>query len=851
MPRKRTILTAAAATLAVVFLLPSLVNVNRFRSHIVGALAAGLGRPVQASHVRLKLFGGPGFDLENVSVADDPAFGIEPFARMPTLRATLRLRSLWTGRLSFSSLIFVRPSLNLARNADGRWNAEPLMSRAAVTSLHPDAPAYVELQDARINFKFGNTKSVFFLSGLDAALYSTPPPDGGSAPARWNLRFTCSPARTDRTLTDVGRLRVEGSFAPAPAGVPGAGSDLQLQVDLTDAYLADLLVLASGTDHGIHGVLDVQAGLRGHPEALQANGTLRLRDLHRWDMLPPERGSSVELRYEALLNGPAGRLEVEKLEASLGSGSLEGSGSVVRLLDHPEWKWHLRFSGAPAGNAVRAVQHFSPRLSRTLRLGGILDGELFLEGPPLQVQGFVIGRELEFEDRGLPQLRAAQTRLNLNGSTVSLAPTAVEVERGRNLNLEATWNWRTGKGEFSVAGRGLPLRAISPLLQAAGADLRPAPTSLPRPSLPQPSLPQHGYLALKLRGQIARDTAPSVSGWGQLARARWVPPGLSTPVLLHTARLDFGSDQVRVSRLVATWAGATITGSVRIPLRPSPVYWADLKVNEWDSAALAAILRPALRRARPALLAARRQAGAEAGSSPSAARTPAASPFRAQGRLRVGRLRLPRLEVKEIETAFRLTGRSLRLEQARAAFAGGTWTGSSRLDFQARGPRYQVNGLVQGVDLAALAALSPRLEGLAAGRASGSLRLLTSGWEASDLLNNLNIGVQLEGRDLDLRNVDLEAAATGQPSISKGISRLLFFSADLAVEQRQVRLRKLILEAPSVTFQASGTVGFDHVADILVLPLDSTSLSSFRLIGPLELPRLPGPEVARRAAGGK
>ena len=839
MPRKRTILTAAAAVLAVAFLLPSLVNVNRFRSQIVGALAAGLQRPVQAGHVRLKLFGGPGFDLENVSVADDPAFGIEPFARMPTLRATLRLRSLWTGRLSFSSLIFVRPSLNLARNADGRWNAAPLMSRAAANSLHPNAPAYVELQDARINFKSGDTKSVFFLSGVDAALYSTAPPDG-STPARWHLRFTGSPARTDRTLTDVGRLRVEGSFAPAPAGVPGTGSDLRLQVDLIDAYLADLLVLASGTDHGIHGVLEVQARLRGHPEALRASGTLRLRDLHRWDMLPPERGSSVELRYEALLNGPERRLKVEKLEAALGSGSLEGSGSVVRLLDHPEWKWHLRFSGARAGNAIRAVQHFSPRLSRTLKLGGILDGELFLEGPPLQVQGFVIGRKMEFEDSGLPQLRAAQTRLNLSGSTVSLAPTAVEVAPGRNLNLGATWNWRTGNGEFSVAGRGLPLRAVSGLLQAVGADLRPAPTSLPR----------QGYLALKLRGRIARDTAPRVSGWGQLARARWVPPGLSTPVLLHTARLDFEDDQVRVSRLVATWAGATITGSVRIPLNPLPVYWADLKVNEWDSAALAEILRPALRRARPALLAARSQVGVEAGSSPSAARTPAAPPFRAKGRLRVGRLRLRRLEVKAIETAFRLTGRSLRLEQARGAFAGGTWTGSSRIDFQARGPRYQVNGLLQGVDLATLAALSPRLEGLAAGRASGSLRLLTSGWEASELLNNLSIGLQLEGRNLALRNVDLEAAATGQPSISRGISRLLSFNADLAVERRQVRLRKLILEAPSVTFRASGTVGFDHVADILVLPLDSTSLSSFRLIGPLELPRLPGPEVARRAAGG-
>ena len=841
MPRKRAILTAVAATLAVALLLPSLVNVNRFRSQIVVALEAGLGRPVQVGDVRLKLLSGPGFDLENVSVADEAAFGIEPFARMPTLRATLRLRSLWTGRLSFSSLVFVRPSLNLARNRGGRWNVEPLLRRAAATSRHPSALPYVELQDARINFKSGDTKSVFFLSGVNAALYSTAAADGDSSPARWHLWFTGSPARTDRTLTDVGRLRVEGSFAPAPPGAPDTGSDLRLQVDLTDAYLADLLVLASGTDHGIHGVLEVQARLRGHPAALQASGSVRLRDLHRWDMLPPERGSSVEVRYEALLNGPAQRLEVQKLEAALDSGSLEGSGSVLDLLDHPQWKWHLRFSGARAGSVLRAVQHFSPRLSRTMRLGGILDGELFLEGSPLEVEGFVIGREMEFEDSGLPQLRAAETRLNLSGSTVSLAPTTVELERGRNLNLGASWNWRTGNGEFSAAGRGLPLRTVSGLLQAAGADLR-----LARTSLPRPSMPRQGYLALKLRGQIARDTAPRVSGWGQLARARWAPPGLSTPVLLHTARLDFGSDQVRVSRLVATWAGATITGSVRIPLRPSPVYWADLEVDEWDSAALAEILRPSLR-----LLDEPGQVGAQAGSAPLAGETPARSPFRAEGRLRVRRLRLPRLQVEAVGTAFRLTGRSLRLEQARGAFAGGTWTGSSRLDFRANRPRYQVDGLVQDVDLAALAGLSPRLEGLASGRASGSLRLVTSGWEAPDLLNNLTIGLQLEGSNLTLHNVDLEAAAADQPSVSNGVSRLLSFSADLAVEQRRVHLGKVMLEAPSGTFQASGTVGFDHVADILVLPLDSTSLSSFRLVGPLELPRLPGREVARRVAGGK
>ena len=709
--RPRTILTAVVATLAAVLLLPFLVNVNRFRGQIVRALETGLGRPVQVGHVRLKLLSGPGFDLESVSVAEDQAFGIEPFARMPTLRATLRLRSLWTGRLSFSSLIFVRPSLNLARNADGRWNVEPLLSRAAATSRHPAAAPHVELQDARVNFKSGDTKSVFFLSGVDAALYSTAPLDDASAPARWHLRFTGSPARTDRTLTDVGQLRVEGSFSPPLASAPGSSSELRMKVELTDAYLADLLVLVSGTDHGIHGVLEVKAALQGQPTALRASGTLRLRDLHRWDLLPPERGSSLELRYEAVLDGPARLLEVQKLEAALGGGSLEGSGSVVRFLEHPEWKWHLRFSGAQAARALQAVKHFSPRLSPTLQLDGILDGEVFLHGPPLQVEGFVMGRKLVVQDsEALPRLRTAQARLNLKGSTVRLAPTAVEVGQGRHLNLAATWNWRSGDGEFSASGRDLPLRAVSGLLQATGPSLR----------LARAPLPRQGRLALNLRGQVGRNKPLRISGEGQLARARWAPAGLSTPVLLHTARLDFGDDQVRLSRLVASWAGATITGSVRIPLRPSPVYGADLKVNEWGSAALAAALRPSLSRA----------------SSD--------SPFRAQGRLTVGRLRLRRLEMEEFQAAFRLTGRRLQLEEARAAFAGGVWTGSAQLDFPTSGPRYQVNGLIRDVNLATLAALSPRLKGIVAGRASGTLRLLTSGWESSDLLSNLSVALQVK-----------------------------------------------------------------------------------------------------------
>ncbi len=857
MPRKRTLLKVAAAALAAALLLPFLVNVNRFRGQIARALEAGLGRPVQVGNVRLKLLSGPGFHLENVTIAEDPAFGIEPFARMPSLRATLRLRSLWTGRMSFSSLLFVEPSVNLARNEQNRWNLEPLLARAGNRSRFLAAPPYIGLQDARINFKSGDTKSVFFLSDVDGALYSS-----ADGPRRLRLRLTGSPARTDRTLTDVGQVRIEGSFGPAPAG-------LRLQVDLTNAYLADLLVLASGADRGIHGVLDVKTVLEGEPAALRSTGTARLRDLHRWDMLPPQGGSSFELQFEALLNGPQRLLQVQKAQVALEAGTLEGSGSVSHLLSHPAYQFRVRFSGVSAERVLGTLRDFSSRWSRSLRAEGMFRGELLVQGPPALAEGWVAARDLTFQDAGQEQVRAGEARLNVQGTTVRLQPTALEVGRGRTLNVAATWNWNTGGGEFSAAGRDLLLRNVSSLLPAL-------PFLLPLPgahSLAQSAPPAtEGTLTLNLRGQLARDAPPHLTGWGQLARVRWTPSRFNAPILLHTARLDFLADQVRASRIVASWGGATITGALRLPPLAStavasrsqpPIYNADLRVDEIDSAALAAALRPSDGRGLPALLLAPARGGGEQGEARQDSAHPDAPPFRAEGRLSVGRLRLRRLEVSALETAFHLTGRRLQLEQARGAFAGGVWTGSALLDFSAAPPAYQVNGRVRDVALDTLAALSERLEDVAAGQASGSVMLSTSGWNVSELMNNLSMRLRLQGRDLLLRNIDLEAAAGGQASADgaaaggaagKGVSRIQTFTADLAVERRRVRLQHVRLATLSAAFQATGSVEFDRTADIRVLPVgvpeaNRTPLNSFRLVGPLELPRALSLEEERRTPG--
>ncbi|MBI4464666.1 MAG: AsmA family protein, partial [Acidobacteria bacterium] len=172
MARRRRIQQILGITFALLLLswvVPAYVRVRSWEQNIVVALAQGLGRPVQIGEARLKLWGGPGFEIENVVVGEDPRFGIEPFARTELLRATVAVRSLWRHPIEFSTLEFVRPSFNVVRNREGHWNLEFLWRQAgtslsgnsgasgnSVRSVHGksirDLPR-IRVDSGRVNFK--------------------------------------------------------------------------------------------------------------------------------------------------------------------------------------------------------------------------------------------------------------------------------------------------------------------------------------------------------------------------------------------------------------------------------------------------------------------------------------------------------------------------------------------------------------------------------------------------------------------------------------------------------------------------------------------------------------------------
>jgi len=172
----------------------------------VGAERA-VGRRVEfRGPVRFSLFSGPGFSVDDVVIHEDPSIGLEPIAYMETMTVRPSLWSLAGGRFAIASLKLDGASINLAKSGPaaewGRWNFASLVS----SSVMSRAPS-LHVRNGRIHFKFGDEKSVFYLTETDLDI--SPP---GAAGGGWVLDCSAKPARTDRTAQGLGEFRLRGRW---------------------------------------------------------------------------------------------------------------------------------------------------------------------------------------------------------------------------------------------------------------------------------------------------------------------------------------------------------------------------------------------------------------------------------------------------------------------------------------------------------------------------------------------------------------------------------------------------------------------------------------------------------------
>ena len=872
-----------AALIGAVFLLVASFGFSRalraraVRRYLIAHLAASFGRPVDVMWFDFSLLDGARIEAHLVSVSDDPHFGNEYFLRADTLTAGLRWTSLLAGRFEFGSVSLSRPSLNLARDAEGQWNIERWLPPAAQPNAHPGfvgptaplrdsraaRPTQIDVAGGRINFKQGDNKSPFALVDVSGRVEE-------NGAGRWQIDLEARPMRAGVELQDIGTLRLRGSIAGTTARLQPA----ELNLTWRAASLADTLRFVWQDDYGMRGQLSVDLDARIAPPQSSPvraadsggaqwsiSGGARLTGLHGWRLPGRDTDPAANLALEMNWRLGEPRAEIRKLIVEMPASRFQGDGDL-------DWahglRPELRLESSKLGLAdvLAWYRALHPDVAEDLRADGSLGLNLKLGGWPIQLQqGAIAGVGATLTAKSLPApLQIGAVNASISRGEIDFAPMEISIasttsgagsdegpagSASRNSFVLRGSIFSQGNGvfrwppdwNFSIEGATPRVQDWLALSAAFAQRVNSGWTAV-------------GGLAVKMHGVHRADSsAPPWLGTMDLLGLSLNPAYVNQPLRFPKAHVEFAPLQRTVTLSAVEGFGAVWHGSVA--RKYSDKEWSfDLTADHLDAAELDRWLGP---RARPGFLA--RLTGS---NSTVAAAAPAVDAvvtrLAAHGRLRAGAISIPPISIEQFDGEAELAGRTVRIQKAQGNFFGGKISGS--FDAQlAPDPSYEFLGRFDRVDLTQLAGAVPFLNDRIGGNASATLTLSAHGIGRQDLIGSMQGQGTLNGRNVDLRGSNLSAAFPGE---NPDTTSDLFASVQgtYRIQNRGIDLAKFVMDSSRGRLAAEGRIDFSHALNIRVRPSifqaatspASASPPSFLLTGTIDSPRLVPPLATPKQA---
>ncbi|WP_058188566.1 AsmA family protein [Terracidiphilus gabretensis] len=578
--RRHIRLTLGLSVVILILLLvfvPPYISISRYKSHITQLVSTSLGRPVHLSAVELRMLPRPGFVITDLNVEEDPAFGAEPVLHADTVVASVRLFSLWRGHLALDRISVDQASVNLVRNADGRWNADSLLRTAEPTADTADTATrrplpYMEATNSRINVKFGTEKIPFSLTNTDASLWRE---DDG-----WHIRLRGQPARTDIPLdqADTGIVRLEATLSPAShlSHMP-----LHVEMDWRKAQLGQLSLLILGSDQDWRGDLTGELHADGSADALTISTRLRATGVHRVEFEPLSL-LDFDANCSFLYHFSARSLEKIECNSPIGDGRAHLTGSLPASPATPQLT--LELDKIPAQAPLDILRTFRGNFNQSLSAQGSFSGKMTyalasaavtqqpaqskaqlhraMGGktlPPSSLQGSFTGQDLRLTGQGLANpisitnliLSPAPPQPNQSPSLTA----AIAIPTGAPAPLAITA--QLSQQGFNLAIRGSSsLPALRDLAHATGVAQDGALTQITSSANAPISLDLHVSGPWLTSTSFAAVTpnpdegAKTLSGSIALRNAAWKPDFLSAPV-------DLGSATLRFENGLAIWDGVS------------------------------------------------------------------------------------------------------------------------------------------------------------------------------------------------------------------------------------------------------------------------------------------------------
>jgi hypothetical protein len=562
----------ALALLLVLGVVAPYITADRYGERLKGSLERALGRRVDLkSKVTFSLLHGPAFrvagkESSGVVIHEDPSLGIEPVAYVGALEVRPSLWHLLFGSFVIASIRLEDASVNLTKSGPasewGRWNFASIVNPAVMHEL----PA-IHVRNGRINFKFGDDKSGFYLA---EANFDVSPP--GAIGSGWDVALSAKLERTDRAALGLGDFTLKGRWYVAPERV-------DLNLELADTGLDELTALIRGQSGGIHGAVTSRFHLAGPVNHIGIEGRLNIEDIHRWDLLPSKsRGWPLDIRGQ--LNLLTQVLELQSNSARDVPLPLFVRFRVSDYLSQPRWALAVNWNQFPCDPLMQLARDMGAQLPPRLQLGGTVDGAIGYSGEG-SFQGTLGFHNAAVTIPDSPPVRFEHAYLVMDHGHVRLSPAEVRSGDEDRAEIEA---------DYAIDGDTLDLSIVTESMKVSSLRSQVALAAVPW--LEQVKTGEWS-------GQLHYRREPAHTGWTgdlEVKDAQIDVPGLADPLQLAAAHAHIDGSRLALDGIDAQAGKLAFTGEYRYDpdaVRPHRI---NLHADALDATDIEAAFMPTLRR---------------------------------------------------------------------------------------------------------------------------------------------------------------------------------------------------------------------------------------------------------------
>lgn len=442
----------AAVIIAILVIVPFLVNADTFRPTVQSRLSTALGRQVTMGNLGFSLFSGS-LVAKDISIADDPAFSSSPFVGAKSFYIGVKVMPLlFHHELQITRLTIDTPTIQLIQNANGIWNFSSL--GGASSGSKSGQPSAIP------NFSVGELA----IKDGSATVSSVPATGRPFAYSKVNLdvkqfSFASSfPFDLSADLPGDGSLKLNGTAGPLSQK---NAADTPFKATLSIKHLDPVAAGLVDRSKGISMVTDIDAQMESNGTTMTSAGKITATNLQLARTGSPAP-HPVKVDYTISDNLDTRTGQVSDLAIHTGTVAVHAAGSFRQTAKDVELNLHVNAPNLPVDQVVELLPAVGVQLPSGSKLkGGTLSANLAVTGPatattiagPVEIDntqlvGFDLGSKIE----GLSRMGGTSggTAIQTLKTTVNSSPSSTQFSN--ILGVVPAIGTATGSGSVSSAG---------------------------------------------------------------------------------------------------------------------------------------------------------------------------------------------------------------------------------------------------------------------------------------------------------------------------------------------------------------------------------------------------------------